>query len=69
MKTFYYDHGAVMGATLTVGELKAVLANYPDEMPVLATWEGITTCFHADGVEVGQFFSEDCLVFDVNDSP
>ena len=29
--------------TLTVGELRALLADLKDDVPVLATWEGIYT--------------------------
>lgn len=40
MKTFHYKHGNVALRALTVGELQALLAQYPTDMPVLAEWEG-----------------------------
>lgn len=40
MKTFHYAHGRPARTTLTVGELQALLAQYPADMPVLAEWEG-----------------------------
>ena len=33
--------GQVIGRTVTVGELKLLLNKYPDDMPVLAEWEGV----------------------------
>jgi hypothetical protein len=45
MKTFHYPLGHEDFSTLTVAELKEILSKYPDEMPVLATWEGIFTPF------------------------
>lgn len=35
MKTFDDGH-----ETMTVGELRAKLSEYPDDMPVLTAWEG-----------------------------
>lgn len=43
MKTFGNEH--YRESTITVGEMKAILAKHPDDMPVLATWEGIYTSF------------------------
>jgi len=39
MKTFRYPAGHIAGQTMTVGELKKKLEEYPDEMPVFAEWE------------------------------
>lgn len=71
MKTFRYPLGHKDGDTLTVGELKALLAEYPDDMPVLASWEGIHTFMRDVSVETPTHWhdedNEPCLVFDVND--
>jgi len=40
MKTFYYSNGVKRGETLTIKELREGLAKYPDDMPVMAEWEG-----------------------------
>lgn len=40
MKTFRYKLGHVAGETMTVAELRAKLAEYPDDMPVFGVWEG-----------------------------
>ena len=40
MKTFRYKLGHVAGKTMTVAELRAKLSEYPDDMPVMALWEG-----------------------------
>jgi hypothetical protein len=77
MKTFHFELGHEDFSTLTVGELKAILDKFPDEMPVLATWEGIYTPFRAQrGAEVyfevvtpKHWLESDnvpCLVFDVD---
>ena len=39
MKTFRYPGGHVAGQTMTVGELKKKLEEYPEEMPIFAEWE------------------------------
>jgi len=41
VKTFRYELGHEAGKTLTVGELRAELEAYPDDMPVMAEWEGV----------------------------
>lgn len=72
MKTFHYDGGHEAGTTMTVAELRAKLAEYPDDMPVFAEWE---TCrgymtpddFAVERVHKGNPAEEcDCLVIDVN---
>lgn len=78
MKSFHYitNDGRQIncGETLTVRELQAILKDYPSDMPVLATWEGIYTFFR-DASEEGGFYvetpkqwenTEKCLVFDVD---
>lgn len=64
-------------STMTVGELREVLQNLPDDMPVLATWEGIRTKVVSLGVQSshatvsGEFLlldaSEDTWSFDDDD--
>lgn len=70
MKTFHYREGHEWGKTLTVGELRVVLNEHPDDMPVLAAWEGIHTCFGPCEVEDLKYFHADdpkqALVFDVD---
>lgn len=72
MKTFHYPLGHVKGSTLTVGELQKLLSKLPDEMPVLAEWEGQLTFLTAENSEVAKYDAgtpEDeclCLIFDVN---
>lgn len=44
MKKIAYRHnGQPAMTTMTVGELRAALAVFPDDTPVLFTWEGIHT--------------------------
>lgn len=40
MKTFRWAHGGTRFSTMTIGELKSLLSKYPDDIPVLAEWEG-----------------------------
>ena len=74
MKTFRYASGSVYGETLTVGELKKKLNEYPDEMPVVGRYEaayGETFSM----LTVNNFFTKrhgcptgthDCLVITAN---
>lgn len=39
MRTFYYPRGHARFSAMTVAELRALLAKYPDDMPVMAEWE------------------------------
>lgn len=41
MKTFRYPLGHEAHKTMTVSELRAKLAEYPDDLPVFAEWEGV----------------------------
>ena len=69
MKTFKYPVGHEAGRTLTVGELKGVLDQFSDDMPVMATWEGVFAYMEHHSLEiVDKGCPEDaaqCLVFDV----
>lgn len=87
MKTFYRNDGPSLingydftETTLTVGEMKEILSKLPDDMPVLAAWEGLRTCFGNDTSEAGYedyrvettspacWLEEcECLVFDVDE--
>lgn len=54
---------------LTVGELRVLLAQYPDDMPVVATWEGIVVNISRDRFSVGpakRKDTTDSLVIDVD---
>lgn len=53
MKTYYYEDGREIYSTMTVGELRAKLAEFPEDMPVLATWESVRTPFLADSFQIG----------------
>jgi hypothetical protein len=52
MKTFRHPLGHVRGKTMTVGELREKLCNYPPDMPVLGQWEGTWNNIRPDGFEV-----------------
>jgi hypothetical protein len=73
VKTFRYKLGHEAGQTMTVAELCAKLAEYPDDMPVMAGWEGVRAYvrpenFGVERVSKGKPADEcDCLVIDVND--
>ena len=41
MKTFHYERGHEAGKTMTVSELREKLNEYPQDMPVFGTWEGV----------------------------
>lgn len=71
MKIFRYELGHNAMETMTVGELIKYLKDFPEEMPVLAQWEGchnplneaaINPSFHTGKTEDAC----DVLVFDVN---
>lgn len=52
----------------TVGELRKALEGIPDEMPVLATWEGIYRLFASEGISDVRLYRQapsKALVFDV----
>jgi hypothetical protein len=50
--------------TLSVGDLKRSLAEFPDDMAVLATWEGIHTPFRAPVAESNEGVT--VVTFDVD---
>lgn len=59
--------------TTSVKQLRDALAKYPDDMPVVPTWEGIFTEFRLDRLEVAHTKikyndekPQDILVIDVN---
>ena len=71
MKEFNYKLGHSAGETMTVSELKAELDKYPDDMPVIATWEGTSNFICADDFEIKKFCcygnekqKVDCLYID-----
>jgi len=71
MKTFRFELGHEAGETLTVSELKNELEKYPDNMPVMATWEGVRAYIDADNFETdfvdkGKLEDKEmCLIIDV----
>jgi hypothetical protein len=46
-----YGKLTTFGSTLTVEELRNILSQYPNDMPVLATWEGLHICLHPNSFE------------------
>jgi predicted FMN-binding regulatory protein PaiB len=71
MKKFRYELGHEAGKTLTVAELKKELEKYPDNMPVMAAWEGVKAYINPEWFEVDYVCKgkvedkEMCLVIDV----
>ena len=71
MKTFRHKLGHESGKTMTVSELREKLNEFPQDMPVLATWEGIHTFFEPEHFQVERYGDHpedacDCLVIDVD---
>ena len=72
MKTFRFPAGHKAGQTMTVGELKNKLEAYPEDMPVLAEWEGCHAYIEPEMFEVMSVSKghkeDECagLVIDVN---
>ena len=52
MKIFHYCHGAKSKQTMTVSELIDALSQYPNDMPVIPTYESVTGCFEPDEISV-----------------
>lgn len=46
-----YGKLTTFGSTLTVEELCSILSQYPNDMPVLATWEGLHICLNPQSFE------------------
>ena len=72
MKTFRYPLGNEDGKTMTVAELRERLNEFPQDMPVLAEWEGIWVFIRPDRFKVeratGWHPDDNCdvLVIDVD---
>ncbi len=54
------------GKTMTVAELKAELNKYPDNIPVIATWEGVMVGINADDFRVKCVCNETYVIIDVD---
>lgn len=73
MKTFHHELGHDAGSTMTVAELRAKLAEYPDDMPVFGGWEGVNGCITPESFDIERTHKGnkaeacDCLIIDVND--
>lgn len=52
--------------TMTAGELSEELAEYPDDMPVYATWEGCTVSIRRECFTVGLILGKPALQIDVD---
>lgn len=71
MHTFTSDNGREVEKTMTVAELRAKLAEYPDDMPVMAEWESCPTGIRPENFSIGPVSmwegpKAQCLVIDVN---
>lgn len=56
------------GKTMTVGELKEFLSKFLNEMPVVATWEGVSAGIIEENIIIKKpdnYYSEDTLEIDV----
>lgn len=53
--------------TMTVAEIKEKLSEYPDDMPVIATWEGVAAWITTDNFSVSEngYYQEPTLEIDV----
>ena len=71
MKEFRYPAGHSAGKTATVKEMREFLTRFPDDMPVMATWEGVWAYVDPENAEVEKVTKGNdadackCLVFDV----
>lgn len=69
MKEFHHKWGGLACRTYTVRELITLLSKYPDDMPVLGTWE--STIHGLSDPTVEAYYAGDpaentnCLIFDV----
>jgi hypothetical protein len=62
-RTYKYELGHVWFKAVTVGDLMAFLATFPEDMPVLTEWEGTIHSLAHPCVQ--PFEGSDALVFDV----
>jgi hypothetical protein len=51
--------------TLTAGELRERLNDYPPDTPVFATWEGVMASFKPENMVLEKYSLVDCVVIDV----
>jgi hypothetical protein len=71
LKTFKYQAGHDTPPTMTVSELREKLNEYPQDMPVFATWEGVWAYIQPEAFVVekvhkgGPDLPVDCVVIDV----
>lgn len=73
MKEFHTQRGHVALTTMTVAELRAALTQYPDDMPVIGTWEGQVKPINLAAMSVDPWSyggvpdeRTDCLFIDVD---
>ena len=64
MRDVYYKNGALIGSTLTVQELIAILDEYSDDTPVLITWEGQHITINPDDLELNTDYTS--IAIDAN---
>jgi hypothetical protein len=56
------------GITMTVKELREALSEYKDDLPVVATWEGVGAGFRKENMEIrfnSEYMDEPQLEIDV----
>ena len=56
MTEFGYSSQTKKQKTMSVGTLKAILEGLPDDLPILAEWEGITTPLNSFKVDVFEYY-------------
>lgn len=71
MKKLRSKVGHTQYETMTIAELREELSRYPDDMAVLATWEGIYTAFNVDNIDIDYIAhvhpddAQNCVIIDV----
>ena len=71
MKIYKNTLGVEIAKTMTVGELREKLSEYPVNMPVFGGWEGVKGCVTPEDFYVEEFTKhlasdkKECLIIDV----
>lgn len=73
MKEIVSFYGHRLGETLTVGELRELLDDYPADLPILATWDGGFAALYPDRFSLDEpphrymQGAPECLIIDVSE--
>lgn len=63
-----YKNGNRLGNCMTVGELKKILSDIPDDVVVVGTWETMTVPLHsAELITDDKYISVPFVLLDVDD--